>query len=81
MYPAFVIFHVPSDGTLTFDGDLTTYTFVMLVWQWAKVADEVRRLVRDCLGSMVVKSYDETVEFKPYFVSCIIGCCETDKVR
>ena len=81
MYPVFLVLNLPFDGSLTFDGDLTTYTFDVLVWQWAKFADEVRPTVRYFLGGMVVDSYDEIVLFKPCLISCLVVCCDTDKVR
>ena len=57
MYPDLIIFNHPPDGYLTFDVNFTAYPFDALVWKWAKVTDEVRRLVVDCLGGMVVNSY------------------------
>ena len=59
MYLAFIIFNLPNDGNLNCDGNVTTYTFDVLVWQWSKVANEARPLVRDFLGGMFVNSYDE----------------------
>ena len=61
MYPAFIIFNLPSDGSSTFDGYLNTYTFDVLAWQWEKFADEVIPMIRDILGGMAVDSYDEIV--------------------
>ena len=46
-----------------------------------KVADEVRPLVVDSFGGMVVESYDQGDRVQPLLASCFVDFCETDKVR